>query len=218
MAKAFEAVIFDMDGVIFDSERCVVECWKEIADKYGIPDIEKACIECTGINTALTRQKMKERYGEDFPYDSYRAEESALFQSRYGDGRLPVKPGVKKLLEALRQKNKKIAIASSTREYMVRKELTEAGFIQYFDALVCGDMVENSKPDPEIFTKACEALNVTPYKAYGIEDSHNGIRACKAAGLHTIMVPDLLPVTEEMELLSEIILPSLLAVKEYLVP
>ena len=102
-AKEFTAVVFDMDGIIFDSERRVIECWKEVAQKYNIPDIEQACIECTGINAKLTVKKMLERYGQDFPYDTYRKEASALFQSRYSNGRLPVKPGVTELLEALKK-------------------------------------------------------------------------------------------------------------------
>lgn len=212
----FKAVIFDMDGIIFDSERCVMKCWKEVADKYNIPDIEEACIECTGINTALTTEKMYNRYGKDFPYLEYREEMRALFQSRYSDGRLPMKPGVIELLDALKAAGKKIALASSTREEMVRKELTEAGLISYFDELVCGDMVTNSKPDPEIFLKACELLGVLPEEAYGIEDSHNGIRSSNGAGLHTIMVPDILEATEEMKELSEVVLDSLLEVKAYL--
>ena len=212
----FEAVIFDMDGVIFDSERCVIECWKEIAEKYDIPDIEEACIECTGINTKLTTEKMRNRYGKEFPYETYRAEMRALFQSRYSDGRLPVKEGAVELLEALQKEGKKIALASSTREEMVRKELTEAGLIDYFNVLVCGDQVEKSKPAPDIFLKACECLGLAPQVCYGIEDSHNGIRACAAAGLHTIMVPDVLEATEEMRELSETVLASLIEVKGYL--
>ena len=99
---------------------------------------------------------------------------------------------------------------------MVRKELTEAGLIDFFDVLVCGDMIEKSKPAPDIFLKACELLGVDPAECYGIEDSHNGIRASAAAGLHTIMVPDVLAATEEMEKLSEIVLPSLSEVRKYL--
>ena len=67
-----EAVVFDMDGVIFDSEKLVIDCWIPVAEKYHIPDIEAACHDCLGINAALTREKMKQRYGEDFPYDTYK--------------------------------------------------------------------------------------------------------------------------------------------------
>ena len=94
----YDAVVFDMDGVIFDSERAVMQCWKELADKYQIPDIEKAVLSCTGTTMKRTREIMLEIYGEDFPYDIYAKESSAIYHSRYDGGRLPMKPGVVELL------------------------------------------------------------------------------------------------------------------------
>lgn len=211
-----KAVVFDMDGVIFDSERLVIDCWKPVAEKYGIPDIEKACYECLGINATLTKEKMKKRYGEDFPYDDYKKEMSALFFERAKDGKLPKKEGVFEILRFLREKHVKVALASSTREAVVVRELTDGGLIDYFDQVICGDMVTRSKPDPEIFLKACEALEVEPASAYAIEDSYNGIRSAHAAGMKAIMVPDMAEPTEEMEQLAYQILPSLLDVIEFI--
>ncbi len=210
------AIVFDMDGVIFDSEKGVIECWKEIADKYGIPDIEAACRECLGINATATRERMKKRYGQDFPYDEYKKEMSALFHGKYDGGRLPKKPGVHELLEYLKQQGIKIALASSTRRETVMQELGDGGLLHYFDEVVCGDMVERSKPEPDIFLKACELLGINPAESYAIEDSYNGIRAAYAAGMKPIMVPDLAEPTEEMERLAEVILSSLIEVKDYI--
>lgn len=214
--NTFEAVIFDMDGVIFDSERAVIETWKVVAERYGIEGIEQACLVCTGLNRDATRLKMAEIYGDDFLYDEYKQEASQLFHERYGEGRLPMKKGVIELLSFLKERQIRIALASSTRRAVVVQELTDAGIIGYFDEVICGDMVARSKPEPDIFLKACECLGILPQKAYGVEDSYNGIRSAHAAGLRPIMVPDLCPPTEEMECLSETILPSLLDVKEYL--
>lgn len=211
-----QAVIFDMDGVIFDSERLVIECWQEIAEKYNIPNIEDACRECVGINAKATREKMKLRYGQDFPYDEYKAEMSALFHTRYAEGRLPMKKGIRELLEFLQEKKISVAIASSTRRTVVTQEIKDAGLLSFFDALICGDMVEKSKPAPDIFLKAAEVLKAEPKDCFVIEDSYNGIRAAKAAGMRPLMVPDLLSPTEEMTELSETILPSLFEVKTYL--
>lgn len=216
MTKMLTAIVFDMDGVIFDSEKCVLECWKEIADKYRIPDIETACRECLGVNAAATRERMLKRYGEDFPYDEYKQESSALFHARYDGGRLPKKPGVHELLDYLKQQKIKIALASSTRREVVVQELKDGGLLDYFDEVVCGDMVVRSKPEPDIFLKACERLRVNPAEAYAIEDSYNGIRAAHAAGMKPIMVPDMSAPTEEMERLAEVILPSLIEVREYI--
>ncbi len=212
----YKAVVFDMDGVIFDSERAVMQCWKEVASRHNIPDIEKAILACTGTTMVRTREIMLNLYGADFPYDEYARESSAIFHSRYDGGRLPMKPGVKELLTFLKEHDKKIALASSTRQQVVTDELRDAGIIEYFDRIICGDMVSRSKPAPDIFLKACEELNVSPSDSYAIEDSYNGIRAAHAGGLHPIMVPDLLPADEEMQSLAEIVLPSLTSVMEYL--
>ncbi len=212
----YKAVVFDMDGVIFDSERAVMQCWKEVASRHNIPDIEKAILACTGTTMVRTREIMLNLYGADFPYDEYARESSAIFHSRYDGGRLPMKPGVKELLTFLNEHDKKIALASSTRQQVVTDELRDAGIIEYFDRIICGDMVSRSKPAPDIFLKACEELNISPSDSYAIEDSYNGIRAAHAGGLHPIMVPDLLPADEEMQSLAEIVLPSLTSVMEYL--
>lgn len=212
----YKAVVFDMDGVIFDSERAVMQCWKEVASRHNIPNIEKAILACTGTTMVRTREIMLNLYGADFPYDEYARESSAIFHSRYDGGRLPMKPGVKELLSFLKEHGKKIALASSTRQQVVTDELRDAGIIGYFDRIICGDMVSRSKPAPDIFLKACEELNVSPSDSYAIEDSYNGIRAAHAGGLHPIMVPDLLPADEEMQSLAEIVLPNLTSVMEYL--
>lgn len=211
-----KAVVFDMDGVIFDSERLVIDCWRPIADKYQIKDIEKTCLACTGTNKDLTRKIMKETYGEDFPYDEYKAEVSALFHDRAKDGKLPQKPGVKELLAYLKQHDYKVAIASSTRQEIVRRELEEGGLIDFFDQIICGDMVSRSKPEPDIFLKACEALAVSPNEAYAIEDSYNGIRAAYAGGLHPVMVPDLKGPDDEMRAKTDYIFDSLVAFLDFL--
>ena len=210
MKQDYKAVVFDMDGVIFDSEKLVVLCWQEIADKYNIIGIEEQCRLCLGLNREAARQKMLEHYGLDFPYDTYKKEMSDLYHSRYSGGRLPMKPGVVELLSFLKGKGKKIALASSTRREVVLAELRDAGILDYFDKVICGDMVERSKPEPDIFLKACEELEVDVQDAYAIEDSYNGIRAAYRAGMMPIMVPDLAEPTEEMRQLAVVIMPSLL--------
>lgn len=211
-----KAVVFDMDGVIFDSERLVLECWREIADRRGIENIEQAMRECLGVNAAQTRENMLRRYGEDFPYDEFRKEASVIFHERYDNGRLPMKKGVVELFTYLKDKGMKIALASSTRERIVRQELADAGILNFFEKVVCGDMVEKSKPAPDIYLKACGELGVMPEHAYAIEDSYNGIRSAHGAGLSVIMVPDMSEPTPEMEQLVVKILPDLLEVIRYI--
>ena len=214
--KDFDAVVFDMDGVIFDSERVIMYCWLELAEKYHIPDIEGPYLACTGTTMARTREIMMEAYGPDFPYDTYAEEASRMFHERYDGGRLPLKTGVIEILTFLKKCGKKIALATSTRRQTVVNQLRDAHILEYFDEIVTGDMVTRSKPDPEIFLLACEKTDVSPERAYGIEDSYNGVRAAHRGGLRPVMVPDLLPADDEMKEITEAVLPDLLAVIQYL--
>ena len=216
MMRDFDAVVFDMDGVIFDSERAVLECWLELADKYAIPNIMEPYLACTGTTMARTREIMMETYGPDFPYDEYAAEASAMFHERYDGGRLPMKRGVREILEYLRNHDKRIALASSTRRETVINQLRDAKILDYFDEVVTGDMVERSKPEPDIFLMACEKVGVAPTRAFAIEDSYNGIRAAHSGKLRPIMVPDLRPADAEMKELAEAVLEDLEAVLAYL--
>ncbi len=214
--KDFDAVVFDMDGVIFDSERATMNCWIELAEKYDIKNIEKPYLACTGTTDKRTREIMIEAYGDDFPYDEYAKEASKMYHERYDGGRLPVKIGVYEILEFLKLNNKKIALASSTKRQKVINQLRDAGILDYFDEIVTGDMVEKSKPDPEIFLLACDRLNVSYNRAYAIEDSYNGVRAAYRGGLRPIMVPDLLPADDEMIRISKTVKDDLIGVVRYL--
>ena len=150
------------------------------------------------------------------PYEEYKAEMAEVFFSHASGGKLAKKPGVEELLKYLKMRGFKIGLASSTREALVRSEISDGGLLGYFDQIIGGDMVERSKPEPDIFLEACRRLGTRPENCYVIEDSHNGIRAAYAAGMHPIMVPDLMEVTEEMKFLAEEILGSLCAVQEFL--
>ncbi len=194
-----EAVIFDMDGVIFDSERLVYEGWKALSVKYGFDNLDEIYMKCIGVNSATCRQIYLDFYGEDFPYDKYRQERSDDYHARYSGGRLPMKAGVEELLKYLKETGYKIAIASSTRSALVKEQIEDAGLMKYFDVIVGGDQVKKSKPEPDIFLKAAELLGVKPENAYVIEDSYNGIRAAKSAHMRPIMVPDMVQPDEEMQ-------------------
>ena len=185
------------------------------ADKYGVPDIELACRECFGCNQTVAKERFLKRYGEDFPYVEYKKEMSDLFHERYDNGNLPMLPGVLEILNYLKENNIKIALATSTRKASVVQGLTWAGIINYFDAIICGDMVERSKPEPDIFIKACETLGIEPGEAYAIEDSYNGIIAAYKGGLMPIMVPDMMEPNSQMRELCVTIEDSLLEVIEY---
>ena len=203
------AVLFDMDGVIFDSERAQRAIWLEIAEREGLRDMEEVYARCIGVTMEATGGILRDAYGEAFPWQDFRRRTTEGYRSRYAGGKLPVKDGARELLQKLREKGIPLALASSTQGELVRAWLSEAGLLDCFDAVITGDMVTHSKPDPEIFLTACEALHVKPENAYVIEDSYNGVRAAHAGGMHALMVPDLLAPDAEMEEKAERIFPSL---------
>lgn len=210
-----KAVVFDMDGVIFDSERLVLECWQKIAQEYGLSGMREAFMPCIGTNSVMTREIVLNYYGADFPYDEFRKKSSVLFHEIVDRGELPIKKGVRELMDYLREKRVTMAVASSTRLQAVTQELKQAGLYEYFQVVMGGDQLKKSKPEPDIYLMACEKLDINPADAYAIEDSYNGIRSSHSAGMRPIMVPDMLPPTEEMRGKSVAVLEDLLQVKEW---
>lgn len=209
-----KCIVFDMDGIIFDTERLYIECWKDIARKYDLKNVDEVCKQCIGTTEEVTKQIVLDNYGELFPYDEYRIDVVGRFKEKIKSG-IPVKKGVRELLSYLKEYGVRIAIASSTKTDTIKMELTATELISYFDEIIGGDQVENSKPAPDSFLKACKALGTEPSVTYGIEDSYNGVRALSKAGMKPIMVPDLLEPTDEMRGLVETIKDDLLMVKAY---
>ena len=123
---------------------------------------------------------------------------------------------MREILQFLREQHIPAAIASSTRRAAVRQQITLFGLQDFFCKIIGGDMVQQSKPHPEIYQTACAAMDVPPACAYAVEDSYNGIRAASRAGMHPIMIPDLLPPTPEMEQLAEQIFPDMAAFQAFL--
>lgn len=210
------SIIFDMDGVIFDSEKAVFGLWKELAEKYGFPDIDEVYKRTVGVNSNSTRKIFFDHYGPDFPFDEYLREESQMYHSRYDDGRLPLKPDIERVLEYIKNRGYKIAIASSTRAELVKRQIENAGLIGYFDVIVGGDMVTRSKPEPDIFLEAAARLGAIPEETYVIEDSFNGIRAAHKGGFIPVMVPDMLPPDDEMKTKASFIFDTLREVESIL--
>lgn len=212
-------VIFDMDGVILDTEQVVIDCWVEMAPHYDIDDIEflkDTCRKCIGTNRDKTKETFLNAFGQDFHYDEFRAKTDELIHQRRAENGIPVKEGARRILDYLRDERIPIGLASSTRMVSVEKELKDAGLWDYFDAIVTGDMITNSKPAPDIYLEACKKLGCVPEETYAVEDSYNGVRSAHAAGMKVLMVPDILEPTEDIRLLCDGIFRNLDEVREYL--
>lgn len=211
-----KAIVFDMDGVLFDTESLFISCWKTLADEMQLEHFEEVLKKCIGTNVDKTKEIIVSHYGTQFDYDSYQGKTRKLFAEHINTKGMPMKPGVYELLGFLKENDYKIGLASSTRLDMVVEELKNAGIYEYFEVIVGGDMVTHSKPHPKIYQVACEKLGVKPEETIAIEDSLNGIRSAFAAGMKPIMVPDLVLPTEEITPLLYKKFSSLLEVKAFL--
>ena len=213
--RNIDAVIFDMDGVIFDSEKLVLVCWEKIAEKYHLEGMHEVMMLCIGTTKVRTKEIVLEHYGDDFPYEELSAEASVMFHGICEREGLPIKKGVRELLDYLKKQNIPTALASSTRLEVVAQELKQAGLYEYFQVVVGGDQLKRSKPAPDIYLLACEKLGVSPEDAYAIEDSYNGIRSSHSAGMKPVMGPALLAPTEEMREKSVVVLEDLLQARDW---
>ncbi|MDO5155655.1 MAG: HAD family phosphatase [Eubacteriales bacterium] len=206
-----KAVVFDMDGVIFDSEKLYRKHWLLTAKEYGIPQdtMLELCDLIAGATKENNERLMKSRFGEDFDYMTFRSITLNRMDEEVMEYGVELKPGVKELFEFLKENGYKIGLATSTQQDRAERNLKRAGLYEYFDAIVYGSMVEKGKPFPDIYQKACEELSVQCSEAIGIEDSLNGVRSSATAGLYTIMVIDLVKPTPEIEKMANHIYHSL---------
>ena len=216
-------VIFDMDGVISDSEAVYLAGYLHAASLYGLPekDMREAVVKATGVTDEDERRIMTETFRHLPQFDlekTYRACRE-YFADVVESGRMDLKPGAAQILRCLRERGVPVGLASSSPRRMIEKVLGPHRVMQYFDTIVSGDVVERGKPDPEIFLR-CAAQMGIPESKYTeicvIEDSYNGIRAAHAAGMKPVMVPDQLPPTQEMREKAAVILPSLFDVMEWI--
>lgn len=213
--EKIRGAVFDMDGLLLDTERVVNAAWDEAAQITGFADVERAKIACLGCNEASTRAFFLRTYGEDFDYQTFRDLTRKLAHEVL-DVHVPVKEGAEMILRMLKERGVPLAVASSTREVTVRDQLERAGLLRYFDAVITGDMVENGKPHPEIYSKACNAIGIAPEECLAFEDSKNGIRSAYRAGMYPVQIPDQVPAATETYALSWKVFPSLSVAAEFL--
>lgn len=193
-----EAVIFDMDGLMFDTERLSIVYWKEALAEQGFVMTDAQASQIRGRNEEAIRQVEKQLYGPALDYARALAAQRARMDRVDAAGLLRVKPGLPQLLDWLKEHSIPRAVASSSRRASVEGHLRTAGILHDFNAVVTGDQVSHSKPDPEIFLKAAAALGAHPSRCLVLEDSPNGVRAGAAGGFVTVMVPDMDPPTPEL--------------------
>lgn len=204
-----KAVVFDMDGVLFDTEKLTAESWGKAGEALQCGDVMPVIGQFLGLNSVYQEKRFYEVFGEDFPYEEY-IEYGRKYAADYiKEHGVPIKPGLFELLDYLKANGFFVAAASSTRYTTVLELFENAGITGYFDKIIGGDMFERSKPDPEIYLQAAAALGVAPQDCMALEDSPNGLTSAYRAGMKTVMVPDLIPPTPELRKMLFACVPSL---------
>ena len=210
------AVIFDMDGLMFDTERLFFQAWDYAGEKAGLGKTGYMVMKTLGTNRETGREIWRREFGPRYHQEEIEGYTREFFEQYYREHPLPVKKGLYRLLSYLKEQGFRMAIASSTPRDQIMGHLAETELTDYFMAVVGGDCVERSKPKPDIYLRAAELLGIPPAECYALEDSRNGLLAASSAGCKTIMVPDLWQPDEEIKRCVLTILPDLDAVKEYL--
>ncbi|HSW58052.1 MAG TPA: HAD family phosphatase [Dehalococcoidales bacterium] len=214
--KYFKAIVFDMDGLLLDTETIALRAFVEACQEQGLnPDL-KVYHRCIGTNYARTREILQEGYGPSFPYDVISRIWNQKFTYRVENLPIPHKEGVVNLLEFLHRHETQPVIVTSTRHSTAIKMLENAGILPYFGFVIGGDQIKNGKPNPEIYRTACQRLGNKPEDCLALEDSENGVRSALAAGLTVIQIPDLVQPTEEVRAFGHLILKSLTDVQKWL--
>lgn len=209
------AIIFDMDGLMFNTERVFIEAWDYAGEKMGIGKAGYMTMKTLGMNIAASKEIWQAEFGERYDEEMLRTYSKEFLTKYYAEHKVPVKHGLYVLLRYLCIWDWKMAVASSSPKWEVEQHLKDAGVYEFFSVIVSGDMVKHSKPDSEIYRKTCELLGEKPQDCYVLEDSKSGLFSAHAAGCKPIMVPDLWQPDEETTKILFAKFDDLVEVKEY---
>lgn len=213
----FDAVIFDMDGTLLDTEMVFRAIVFDVADELGYQMTDAVHLAMVGSSHETTNRLLVEAYGASFPYTLFDEKCRAIMKNELAET-VPVKPGAREFLQALKAHKIPLAVATSSRSPHAYGHLGRAGLLDLFDEIVTRDDVVNPKPHPEPYLLAAKRLGVDPLACLALEDSHSGVRAAHAAGMQTIMVPDLVRPTDEIAALCVAVMESLTHVHRLALP
>ena len=186
-----KAIIFDMDGLMIDSERVTFECYQERLKDMNLTMDEEFYKTLLGKPIKGIYQRFYDVYGNDFPVENVIQDVHQLMAERFETEGVPVKKGLVELLHYLKDNNYKTIVATSSNRDRVDKILAQAKITEFFDDSICGDEVTKGKPNPEVFLKSCQKLGVNVDEAIVLEDSEAGIQASYDANIKVICIPDM---------------------------
>lgn len=186
-----KGIIFDMDGLMLDTEKLLLRFWCEAAREFGYPMEKKHVLSIRSLAAKYAIPKLKGYFGEDFDYPKVRSRRMELMNQFIEENGIEKKKGLDELLAFLKENHYKIAVATATDLTRTQKYLKSVGIDFYFDKIICASMVENGKPAPDIYLKAAKELSLPPKECMALEDSPNGILSAYRAGCLPVMIPDL---------------------------
>ncbi len=197
--KRIKAVLFDLDGTLTDTEKYYQTAWPEALSHFGYDMTAEKPLELRSLGRPFAVEKFKEWYGDDFDYWAVRDYRKALVEEIFRKYGIPLKPGAKETLAWLREHDIFISLVTANDSQRAERYLKKLGLYDYFNKVICADMVEKGKPAPDIYAYACEQLKILPEETYAIEDSPNGCMSAYRAGCNVIMIPDLTEPDEELK-------------------
>ena len=206
---ALDAVAFDMDGLLLDSERLYQTAFREACEAQGLPFDEASYLEIICTPDAEARTILRAAYGAAFPLEAVLHAAAERYRSRVEREPVPLKPGVRALLEVLAARNIPRAVVTSTARDFARHKLRLAGLLEAFAFVVGGDDTARNKPAPEPYLLACARFGLPPERCLALEDSENGVRSALAAGLRVVQIPDLKAPSADVLRLGHAVLGSL---------
>lgn len=185
-----KGVIFDMDGLILDTEKLYQRFWKEASKECGFDMPQEVALKLRSLDKNLARELLKNYFGEGYSYDEVKAIRVKLMADYVEKNGVEAKEGVRELVEYLRENGYKIAVATATNFERANQHLTIAGVRDCFDNIICACELEHGKPYPDVYIYACEKLGLKPQECVALEDSPNGVKSAYSAGCVPILVPD----------------------------
>ena len=198
-----KAVIFDMDGLLLDTEKLLVRFWVQAANEAGFPMTREHALSLRSLHKSFAVPYLKELFGESFDYKAVRTRRMELMSEYLSSEPLELKPGAEKLLSYLNKSRIPAAVCTATDYERASGYLSRVGIFDHFDKIVCAAMVERGKPAPDVYLYAADQRGLAPGECMALEDSPNGVKSASAAGCVTVMVPDLTQPDEDLrELIS----------------
>ena len=196
--KEIKAVLFDLDGTLTDTEKYYQIAWPRALTHFGYKVEDYMPLELRSLGRPFAPKRFKEWCGEDFDYNEVREYRKKLVEELIAENGIPLKPGAKEILKALRERGILTALVTANNYPRASRYLKKIDLFDDFAKIICANMVSQGKPAPDIYAYACRELSLRPNETFAVEDSPNGVTSAYLAGCKVIMIPDLTEPDEEL--------------------